>query len=215
MHAGLLRLDWVLDQVRSNHYVGASDCGQSLKRPISGELPIRTSVEVYDLHDYHVRHLRTVNIHLPLYCKVKGGIQDVLIGELAGMTGLTTKAIRFYEAQGLLPSPARTPGGYRDYGRDAMARISFISAGQAIGFTLGELREVIAFRDHGQAPCAHVAALLEQKAQEVDLRLAELVQVRETLRGLRERAAHLDPAECPQTSVCHLILPKLPVNGRS
>ena len=135
----------------------------------------------------------------------------MLIGELACQTGSTTKAIRFYEAQGLLPPPARTAGGYRDYGEDANARVSFIHAGQAIGFTLGELREVIAFRDHGQTPCAHVAALLEHKAKEVDVRLAELVELRETLQGLRDRAAHLDPADCAPASVCHLILPNLPV----
>ncbi|MDA8345384.1 MAG: heavy metal-responsive transcriptional regulator [Thermaerobacter sp.] len=137
-----------------------------------------------------------------------------MIGELASKTRLTTKAIRFYEAQGLLQSPARTAGGYRDYREDAMARISFIRAGQAIGLTLGELREIIAFRDHGQAPCVHVAALLEQKATEVALRIAELVELQETLQELRDRAAHLDPAECPPDSVCHLIWPKLPVSGR-
>lgn len=130
-----------------------------------------------------------------------------MIGELAAKTGLTTKAIRFYEAQSLLQMPQRTAGGYRDYGEDALGRISFIRAGQAIGFTLGELREVIAFRDQGQAPCSHVAALLEQKAAEVEERIMELVQLRDTLQGLREQASHLDPAECPPTTVCHLIFP--------
>jgi DNA-binding transcriptional MerR regulator len=131
----------------------------------------------------------------------------MLIGELASKTGLTTKAIRFYEAQGLLRRPQRTAGGYRDYGEDALGRISFIRAGQAIGFTLGELREVIAFRDHRQAPCSHVAALLEQKAADIDHRIAELVSLRDTLHALRERASRLDPAACPPTTVCHLILP--------
>lgn len=133
----------------------------------------------------------------------------MLIGDLASRTGLTTKAIRFYEAQSLLQTPRRTAGGYRDYGEDVLDRISFIRAGQAIGFTLGELREVIAFRDQGQAPCSHVAALLEQKGVDVDQRIAELVQLRDTLHGLRERASHLDPATCPPTTVCHLILPNL------
>ena len=83
------------------------------------------------------------------------------------------------------------------YGEDVLTRISFIRAGQAIGFTLGELQEVITFREHGQAPCAHVTKLLEQKAAEVDMHIAALVQLRETLQGLRDRAVHLDPAECP------------------
>ncbi|MDA8344913.1 MAG: hypothetical protein M0Z66_05455 [Thermaerobacter sp.] len=48
-------------------------------------------------------------------------------------------------------------GEYRDYGED-VPDISFIRSGRAICFTLGELREVIAFRDQGQAPSSHVAA---------------------------------------------------------
>ena len=131
----------------------------------------------------------------------------MLIGELASKTGLTTKAIRFYEAQRLLQQPRRTAGGYRDYGEDVLDRISFIRAGQAIGFTLGELREVIAFRDQGQAPCSHVATLLDQKAEDIDQRITELVLLRDTLHTLRERASRLDPATCPPTTVCHLILP--------
>ncbi len=131
----------------------------------------------------------------------------MLIGELAAKTGLTTKAIRFYEAQGLLQRPRRTAGGYRDYGEDTLGRISFIRVGQAVGFTLGELREVIAFRDRGQAPCCHVADMLEQKAADLDERIAELMSLRESLQALRDRASKLDPTTCPSTTVCHLIWP--------
>lgn len=131
----------------------------------------------------------------------------MLIGELARRTGLTTKAIRFYEALGLVRPPSRTDGGYRDYDEDVLGRISFIRAGQAIGFTLGELREVIAFRDQGRTPCSHVAALLEAKAAAIDHRIEELLSLRQTLQSLRERASHLDPASCPPNTVCHLILP--------
>lgn len=131
----------------------------------------------------------------------------MLIGELADKTGLTAKAVRFYEEQGLLQKPRRTAGGYRDFGEDALDRISFIRAGQAIGFTLGELREVIAFHDRGQAPCSYVASLLEQKAADIDQRIAELVMLRNTLHVLHERASHLAPAACPSTTVCHLIFP--------
>ena len=131
----------------------------------------------------------------------------VLIGELAERSGLTTKAIRFYEEQGLLQPATRTRAGYRVYGEDALDRLAFVRAGQAVGFTLGELREVVVFRDRGQAPCTHVSALLEQKAAEVDARIAEIVELRGALEGLRDRARRLRPEDCPASTVCHLITP--------
>ncbi|WP_043734662.1 MerR family DNA-binding transcriptional regulator, partial [Nocardia asiatica] len=48
------------------------------------------------------------------------------IGELAAASGITAKTIRFYEQEGLMPEPARTPGGYRDYSDDHIARLRFI-----------------------------------------------------------------------------------------
>ncbi len=77
--------------------------------------------------------------------------------ELACGTGQSIKANSFYQAQGLLQKPRQMAGEYRDYGED-VPDISFIRSGQAICFTLGELRKVIAFRDQGQAPSSHVAA---------------------------------------------------------
>lgn len=131
----------------------------------------------------------------------------MLIGELARRSGLTTKAIRFYEAQGLMPPVSRTPAGYRVYAENALDRLAFVRAGQAVGFTLGELREVIAFRDRGEAPCSHVTELLENKAAEVDARIAELLHLRTGLQSLRDRARGLRPEDCPVATVCHVILP--------
>ena len=127
------------------------------------------------------------------------------IGELAEAAGVTTKAIRFYEQVGLLGVPERTPAGYRDYDRDALDRLSFIRAGQSAGLTLGELREVVALRDRGETPCAHVAGLLDTKVAEIDRRITELRLLRQEIEQLRRRARHLDPEDCQPHRVCHII----------
>lgn len=138
----------------------------------------------------------------------------MLIGQLAQESGLTTKAIRFYEEQGLLQPAARTASGYRTYTEEALDRLAFVRASQALGITLGELREVIAFRDRGQTPCAHVAALLKRKAEEVDARIAEMVRLRGVLHDLRHRARDLRPEDCQDSTVCHLIpASRLPEQG--
>jgi len=64
----------------------------------------------------------------------------MLIGELAAKTGMTAKALRFYEQAGVLPEPARTPAGYRDYDPAALDRLAFVRAAQAAGLTLAEVR---------------------------------------------------------------------------
>ena len=127
------------------------------------------------------------------------------IGELAGRAGLTTKALRYYEQAGVLPGPARTASGYRDYDDTALARLRFVRAAQAAGLTLAEIRTVIAVREDQGAPCEHVTALLDRHAAALDERIAELGATRAEVRRLRDRAATLDPATCRADGVCHVI----------
>jgi DNA-binding transcriptional MerR regulator len=129
----------------------------------------------------------------------------MLIGELAEQADVSTKAIRYYEEIGVLAPAARTASGYRVYDHAALGRLGFIRAAQALGLTLGEIRQVIAFRDDGTEPCGHVAALLQRRAAELGARIAELQQLRGELQQLAERAATLDPQQCPPERVCHII----------
>jgi MerR family transcriptional regulator, copper efflux regulator len=129
----------------------------------------------------------------------------VRIGELANQAGISTKAIRYYERIGILAPPARTSSGYRAYDQAALGRLGFVRAAQALGLTLGEIRQIIGFRDDGAAPCAHVTALLQRRAADLDRRIAELQRLRGELQTLAERAATLDPKQCPPERVCHII----------
>lgn len=128
------------------------------------------------------------------------------VGELAGLAGVSTKTLRYYEDLGLLAPPKRTASGYRDYSSDVLDRLRFIRSAQAVGLTLGEIREVIAFRDQGQTPCAQVLELIERRRNELDARIRELQHLRRDLDQLARRARTLDPADCSPETVCHLIV---------
>jgi MerR family transcriptional regulator, copper efflux regulator len=132
----------------------------------------------------------------------------VQIGELAQRSGLSVKALRYYEDIGVLAPPRRTASGYRDYGTDVLGRLEFVRAAQAVGLTLGEIREVIAFRERGDVPCAHVLDLIVHHAADVDRRIAELQRLRADLGRLARRARALDPADCPESAVCHVLVPE-------
>jgi MerR family transcriptional regulator, copper efflux regulator len=130
------------------------------------------------------------------------------IGELARRAEVTTRAIRHYEHIGVLSAAARTPGGYRDYGDDALGRLAFVRSARAAGLTLGEIREVIAFRDRGESPCVHVLALLVRRRSELSRRILEMEALRTELEALAARALTLDPADCSDDDVCHIIAPR-------
>jgi DNA-binding transcriptional MerR regulator len=119
----------------------------------------------------------------------------VRIGELADAAGVPTRTIRFYERRGLLADPRRAPNGYRVYGAATLDRLRFIRTAQAAGLTLAEVRSITDIRDDGITPCTHVEALLETKLAELEHELEHLV----------ERSHHLDPADCHDRDVCHIL----------
>jgi DNA-binding transcriptional MerR regulator len=95
--------------------------------------------------------------------------------------------------------------GYRVYTDAALARLAFVRAAQAVGLTLGEIREVVAFRDRGETPCAHVVALVERREAELVERIGEMQRLHVEPEALVERARTLDPHDCSQDDVCRII----------
>lgn len=125
------------------------------------------------------------------------------IGQLATTTDVSVKTLRFYEDRGLLPEPARTPSGYRDYPDDAIARVTFIRTAQAAGLKLAQIGEILEIREQGRPPCEHVRALVTDRLDEVEDRLADLERTRTELLAIAERLDNLESADC--TSYCAAI----------
>ena len=123
------------------------------------------------------------------------------IGELAGRLGVTTKSIRFYESIGLLPEPARTSSGYRDYAEDDAERLTFVKTAQRLGLSLDEIREILALRERGQQPCGYVAGVLRRQVADLDRRIREMGELRDELKRLEAEAA----AGCEDGTFCGVI----------
>lgn len=131
-----------------------------------------------------------------------GSRYPVRIGEAAAAAGMTTKALRFYEQQGLLAPAPRCPNGYRDYPTDTVARLQFIRRSKVAGLSLAEIRNILQVRDAGQAPCAHVAAQLAQQLASLDEQIAELTALRSAVAGFYRAAVEGDPAQCDPQRIC-------------
>lgn len=108
---------------------------------------------------------------------------ELSIGEVAARTGLAITAIRYYESEGLV-SPMRKASGQRVFKRGDIRRLSFIKISQNLGFSLREIHTAIATLPNGRTPNKKDwEKLSKQFADEIDQRIAGLVQLREKLNG--------------------------------
>ena len=103
------------------------------------------------------------------------------IGDVAKRTGIGIETLRFYERSGLLSRPARTEGGYRLYDAEALDTLDFIKRAQTLGFSLDEIKRIIAESRAGQSPCAEVREIVRQRLTELDERMAQMQRYRNEL----------------------------------
>ncbi|ROT33447.1 MerR family transcriptional regulator [Micromonospora sp. HM5-17] len=103
------------------------------------------------------------------------------IGQVAEATGVTVEALRFYERRGLLPTPARTSGGYRDYPLEAVAVVRFIRHVQQLGFSLDDIDGMLHLAAGGPDDCDAVRDLAEAKIDQISQKIAYLTAMRAAL----------------------------------
>jgi len=117
--------------------------------------------------------------------------EDLLgVAEIGRRTGLTRKALRHYEALGLVEPAGRTDAGYRLYDDDGLRRIELVSRAKVLGLSLHEAKEFL----HVAEGCCgdhhpELAQLVERKLVETQRRVAELESLRGTLEGVLDRLA--------------------------
>ncbi|MET0617639.1 MAG: heavy metal-responsive transcriptional regulator, partial [Luteibacter sp.] len=106
--------------------------------------------------------------------------------------------IRFYEREGLLPEPKRRPSGYREYDQGAVSRLRFIRRAKDLGFTLEEIRELLALSADRHGGVEGVRERAAARLQAIDERIAELQRVRSGLSELVDACpGHGAPEDCP------------------
>src|SRR5207253_7102533 len=118
--------------------------------------------------------------------------------ELANRGGVNLETVRYYERRGLLPKPPRTAAGYRAFDGDAVRRLRFIKQAQALGFSLKEVRELLALRLDPRTSCADVRRRAEAKIADIEERLRGLRAMKKVLvRITAACAGHGPVSECP------------------
>lgn len=107
------------------------------------------------------------------------------IGELAKKAGCLVQTVRFYESEGLLLKPARSDGNFRLYDGTHLQRLLFIRRCRALDLTLGEIAELLSFRDEPELECGDVNTLVDSHITQVKAKINELRELERELIDLR------------------------------
>lgn len=129
------------------------------------------------------------------------------IGEVAAQAEVNVQTVRFYEREGLLRKPARTPGGYRSYERHDLELVKFIRVCQGLGFTLREVKQLIRLH-RVNAPDGHaspvspqsireIVSIAEERIASIEEKMCALARMRGELRGVIEVLSANPPLRCP------------------
>lgn len=118
------------------------------------------------------------------------------IGDVAARAGLPAKTIRYYEEVGLI-APARDSNGYRAFSRADLHKLAFLGRARSLGFSIDDCRTLLALYEDQSRASADVKRIAKSHLAQIDAKLAELNQMRETLAHLVQCCAGDDRPDCP------------------
>jgi len=122
------------------------------------------------------------------------------IGQLAERTGfgVGVETIRYYERQGLIDDPPRTPSGYRQYAPEMVERLRFIRRAQGLGFTLEEIGDLLELRVDEVSACPGVEESARVRLEDVSTKIRELRGIKRSLERLVAACRAREPTgDCP------------------
>lgn len=123
---------------------------------------------------------------------------SLTIGSLAKAVGVGVETVRFYEREKLIPKPPRTRSGYRQYPEDTVDRVRFIRLAKELGFTLAEIRELLALRVNPRGNCQAVKRRAEAKVVEMEDKINQLERIKSVLGKLVHACdERIDTGSCP------------------
>lgn len=120
------------------------------------------------------------------------------IGELTRLAGCTVKAVRFYEASGLLPRATRSPSGYRLYTEHDVKRLAFIQRAKLMGLPLGKIKDLVAHLSETECACPkirpHLEHLVREQLEDIAGTIDQLGLLRKDLKGFLLKMSRAKPA---------------------
>ena len=125
------------------------------------------------------------------------GTKGISIGELSKRSGVNIETIRYYERIKMLPAPPRTANGRRVYGPAERRTLAFIRRSRDLGFTLEEVRALLALGGPERASCADVHKIASAHLASVRNKLSDLVKLESILAETVAQCSDRATPDCP------------------
>ncbi|MFT6791689.1 MAG: MerR family mercuric resistance operon transcriptional regulator [Cellvibrionaceae bacterium] len=122
---------------------------------------------------------------------------SVTRGKLAKLTGCNVETIRYYENIGLMPEPARSATGYRQYKPEHEQRLQFIMRGRELGFAIEDLKSLLELVDRKIVSCGEVSKLARIHLESVHRKISDLQRIEEALSKTLRSCSEENVPECP------------------
>ena len=125
-------------------------------------------------------------------------MKSLTIGQVAREAGVGVETVRFYERQGLIEAPTRRASGYRQFDESVVDRLRFIREAKELGFTLGEVKELLSLKLDPSSSCAEVKGRAEAKIADIEEKTRTLQRMKRALAKLTKACSGNGPtSECP------------------
>lgn len=125
-------------------------------------------------------------------------MESLTIGKVARRAGVGVETVRFYEREGLIEEPPRRESGYRQYPKETISRLRFIKRAKELGFTLKEIKELLALRIAPETTCEDIRRRAEAKIGDIEAKIRTLKRMKEALMKLTVACSGRRPvSECP------------------
>ncbi|HAS64536.1 MAG TPA: Cu(I)-responsive transcriptional regulator [Vibrio sp.] len=119
------------------------------------------------------------------------------IGEVATLTGLSSKSIRLYEDKGIITPPHRSDSGYREYSNQNLQELNLISRAKNAGFSLAECREFVQLAQNPERKSSEVKARAQEKLKEVETKIKQLREIERQLQQWVSACPGDSNSKCP------------------
>jgi MerR family mercuric resistance operon transcriptional regulator len=122
---------------------------------------------------------------------------DLSIGSLSQQTGVKVETIRYYEKIKVMPKPGRNAAGYRVYGSAHVKRLHFVRRGRELGFSLDELRRLLALVDGHSYTCSQIHELTIAHVEDIRRKIADLRRLERAMTDMAAKCTRNQIPECP------------------
>ncbi|MDF2179883.1 MerR family DNA-binding protein [Aliiglaciecola sp. CAU 1673] len=127
------------------------------------------------------------------------------VAQLADALNISRDTLRYYVRIGLISPNRSQDNGYQQFGAQDVRRMKFVLSARALGFSLDDVKQLLADADKGQSPCPHARDMIDKRLAQMEQRLADMQQLLAQMKAAKAAWSTLPDTPPTGQMICHLI----------